>query len=82
MELHSNGGKNKTIVPVICFPTYLIRPRRSHGDTLFPTDELNVIRIPTSCNPRSHIALHIQLAIPGENYETELDGGRKNIKII
>jgi hypothetical protein len=74
---------NKTTVRVICFPTYLICPRRSHGDTLFPTDELHVIRNPfSSALTPSHIALHIQLAIPGENCETELKTGSKKKKKI
>lgn len=36
----------RTAIRVMCFPTYLICPRRSHGDILFPIDELYVIRNP------------------------------------
>ena len=72
------GKKNNRLaIRVVCFPTYLICPRHSHCDILFPIDEPYVIRNPHF--PTSHTALHIQLAISGENCETGLGRGSKKI---
>jgi len=47
---------NRSAIRVVCFPTYLICPCRSHCDILFPIDEPYVIRYPHS--PFTHSFAH------------------------